>query len=77
VFDGIASTGPGEYRSGKAWVHQPAAITSARAALGAELYDQAFHTGAAMTYDQAVDYTPRVLDAVIDETTRPEPAPNR
>jgi hypothetical protein len=62
--------GPGEYRAGTAWAHQHAAITSARAALGAEHYDQAFHTGASMTYDQAVDYTPRVLDDVINETNQ-------
>jgi hypothetical protein len=29
-----------------------------------------------MTYDQAVEHTLRVLDEVIDETTRAEPAPN-
>ena len=72
VFDGIASTGlTAEYRAGKAWAHQHAAIASARAAHGPSTYDQAFHTGAAMTYDQAVDYTLRVLDDVIDETNEP------
>ena len=49
-------------------------IASARTALGAELYDQAFHTGASMTYDQAVDYSPGVLDGVIDETNEPHKA---
>jgi hypothetical protein len=71
VFDGIASTGPGEYRVGTAWAHQHGAISSARAAYGPEHYDQAFQTGASMTYDQAVDYTPRVLDDVINETNSP------
>jgi hypothetical protein len=73
VFDGIASTGlTTEHRAGTAWTHQHAAITSARAAYGPERYDAAFQTGAAMTYDQAVDYTPRILDGVINETNEPQ-----
>jgi hypothetical protein len=39
----------------------------ARAALGPEHYDQAFHTGAQMPYDQAIDYTLRVLDDLVTE----------
>jgi len=73
VFDGIADTFfTPEYRGGIAWAHQDAAIATARTAFGAEQYDQAFQTGAAMTYDQAIDHTPRVLDAVIAETDEPE-----
>ncbi len=69
VFDGIASTGlTPEYRAGGEWAHQQSAIASARAAHGPDQYDQAFQTGAQMTYDQAVDHTLRVLDDVINET---------
>ena len=69
VFDGIASTGlTPEYRAGREWAHQQAAIASARAAFGPDQYDAAFQTGAVMTYDQAVDHTLRVLDDVINET---------
>ena len=70
VFDGIASTGlTPEYRAGTAWAHLQSAIASARAAHGPEQYDAAFQTGAAMTYDQAVEHTLRVLDDVINETS--------
>jgi len=69
VFDGIASTGlTPEYRAGREWAHQQSAIASARAALGPAQYDQAFQTGAAMTYDQAVEHTLRVFDDLINET---------
>jgi hypothetical protein len=69
VFDGIASTGlTPEYRAGREWAHQQSAIASARAALGPDQYDAAFHTGAQMTYDQAVDHSLRILDDVINET---------
>ncbi len=76
VFDGIASNGlPAEHRAvnispqvGEREVaHQRAAVAYACAAYGPERYDAAFQTGAAMTYDQAVEYTLRALDAVIDE----------
>ena len=78
VLDGIASTGlTPEYRAGRAWARQHPATTSARDAHGPEHYDHAFQTGAQMTYDQALEHTLRVLDAVIGETTRAEPAPNR
>jgi hypothetical protein len=77
VFDGIASTGlPAEHRAvnispavgERELAHQRAAIAHARATYGPEHYDAAFQTGATMTYDQAVEYTLRVLDAVINET---------
>jgi predicted ATPase/class 3 adenylate cyclase/DNA-binding winged helix-turn-helix (wHTH) protein len=69
VFDGIASTGlTPEYRAGREWAHQQSVIASARAALGSVQYDAAFHTGAQMTYDQAVDHSLRILDDVINET---------
>jgi predicted ATPase len=69
VFDGIASTGlTREYRAGREWAHQQSGIASARAALGPDPYDAAFQIGAAMTYDQAVEHTLRVLDDVINET---------
>jgi predicted ATPase/class 3 adenylate cyclase len=72
VLDGIASTFfTPEYRAGKAWAHQHAAITSAHTSLGAELYDHAFQTGASMTYDQSVDHIPRVLDGVIHDIEHP------
>jgi tetratricopeptide (TPR) repeat protein len=71
VFDGIASTGlTPEYRAGTEWAHQQSAIASARAALEPDRYDQAFHTGAQMTYDQAVDHSLRILDDVINETSQ-------
>ena len=77
VFDGIASTGlPAEHRAvtvgpgvgERELAHQRAAIAHARASYGPEHYDAALQTGAAMTYDQAVEYTLQVLDAVINET---------
>jgi hypothetical protein len=78
VFDGIASIGlTPEYRAGREWAHLHAAIESARAALGPDQYDHAFQTGAQLTYDQAVEHTLRVLDDVIVEITRAEPAPIR
>ncbi len=69
VFDGIASTGlTPEYRAGTGWAHPHPAIASARVAHGPDQYDQAFHTGALMTYDQAVGHSLRILDDVINET---------
>jgi hypothetical protein len=69
VFDGIASTGlTPEYRAGPAWTHLRAAVASARAVHGSDRYDQAFQTGAAMTYDQAVEHTLAVIDDLIRET---------
>jgi hypothetical protein len=77
VLDGIASIGlPAEHRAviigpdvgEPELAHQRAALADARAAYGPELYDAAFQTGAAMTYDQTVEYTRRVLDALIDDT---------
>ncbi len=69
VFDGIASTGlTPEYRVGTGWGHPHPAVASARVADGPVLYDQAFHTGALMTYDQAVDHSLRTLDDVINGT---------
>jgi predicted ATPase/class 3 adenylate cyclase len=69
VFDGIASTGlTPEYRAGREWAHLQSVIASARAALGPDQYDQAFQTGASMTYDQAVEHALRVLDDIINET---------
>ena len=41
-----------------------------RATYGPEHYDATFQTGAAMTYDQAVEYTLRVLADVINETNQ-------
>jgi hypothetical protein len=80
VFDGIASTFfTPEYLASagtKDWTPLQAAIASARTAYGPDHYDAAFQTGAQMTYDQAVEHCLGVLDAVIDETTRAEPAPN-
>ena len=79
VFDGIASTGlPAEHRAvtispgvgERELAHQRAAIAHARATYGPEHYDAAFQTGAAMTYDQAVEYTLRVLDDLINETNQ-------
>ncbi len=70
VFDGIVSTGlPTEWRAGSGWAPQRDAIAHARAALGPEHYDAAFQVGAAMTYDQAVEHTRRVLDDLINETS--------
>jgi hypothetical protein len=69
VFDGIATTGlTPEYRAGRAWARQHPATASAREAHGPEHYDQAFQTGAQMTYDEALEHSLRVLDAVINET---------
>jgi len=76
VFDGMASTGlPAEHRARtiggageRELAHQRAAIVRARATYGPEHYDAAFQTGAAMAYDEVVDHTLRVLDAVINET---------
>jgi len=79
VFDGIASTNTApENRTfaGTETTELRAAIASARSAYGPDRYDAAFQTGAQMTYDQAVEYTLRVLDDVIDETTSAEAAPN-
>jgi predicted ATPase/class 3 adenylate cyclase len=68
AFDGIASTGLApEYRAATGWAHQHAAIAHARAALGPDQYDQAFRSGAAMSYDQALEHTLRVLDDVIND----------
>ena len=78
VFDGIVSTGlPAEHRAvnispsvGEAELtHQRAVIAHARDTYGPDLYDAAFRTGAAITYDQVVEYTLEVLDAVIDDDT--------
>jgi predicted ATPase len=68
AFDGIASTGLApEYRAATGWSHQHAAIAHARAALGPDQYDRAFRSGAAMTYDQAIEHTRRVLDQLIND----------
>ena len=68
VFDSIAITGvSAEWRAGSGWAPQQAAVAHARAAYGAERYDAAFQTGAAMTYDQAVEHTLRILDDLINE----------
>jgi tetratricopeptide (TPR) repeat protein len=68
VFDGIASTRLStEYRGGPGWGHLHTAITHARATYGAAQYDAAFQTGAAMSYDQAVEHALRVLDDAITE----------
>ena len=70
IFDGIASTGlAAEYRAG-AWAHLHALVATARTARGPEQYDQAFQTGAAMNYDQAIEHTLQVLDDVILENAR-------
>jgi predicted ATPase/class 3 adenylate cyclase len=71
VFDGIASTTglTPETRTGAVWAHQYVTIARARAALGPEPYDQAFRTGAQMTYDQAVEHSLQVLDDVVNETS--------
>ena len=77
VFDGIASTGlPAEHRAvnispgvgERELAHRRAGIAHTRATYGPEHYDAAFQTGAAMTYDQAVEYTLRVLADSINET---------
>jgi tetratricopeptide (TPR) repeat protein len=71
VLDGIARTGlTPEYRASGEWAHLPAAIEHARTAYGPDQYDVAFQTGAAMTYDQALEHTLRVLDDVINETNQ-------
>ena len=78
VFDGVASTilTP-KYRASAAdWTNLQAAIASARAAHGPDRYDGAFQAGTRMTYDQAVEHALRVLEEVIEETTRAEPAPS-
>jgi predicted ATPase/class 3 adenylate cyclase len=70
VFDGIVSTGfSTEWRAATAWTHQRAATARARAAYGPKRYGAAFQVGAAMTYDQAVEHTHRVLDDLINETS--------
>ena len=69
VFDGIVSTGlTAEHRAGDGEARRRAAVAHARAAYGSERYDQAVRTGAAMTYDQAVEHTLRILDDLIAET---------
>jgi hypothetical protein len=69
VFDGIVSTGfSTEWRAATAWTRQRAVIAEARAAYGSERYDAAFQAGAAMTYDQAVELTHRVLDDLVNKT---------
>jgi predicted ATPase len=68
AFDGIASTGlTPEYRARSRWARLDRTIASARAAYGPEQYDRAFESGAAMSYDQAVEYGLHVLDGAIDE----------
>jgi predicted ATPase/class 3 adenylate cyclase len=76
VFDGIVSTGlPVEHRAVNIspsvgepeLAHQRAVIAHARTTYGPDRYDAAFRTGAAMSYDQVVEYTLDVLDAVINE----------
>src|SRR5262249_54319044 len=78
VFDGIASIGlPVEHRAvnispgvGEREVaEQRAAVARARATYGPVQYDDAFQIGAAMTYDQVIEYTVRALDAVIAEAS--------
>ena len=70
VFDGIVSTEySAEWRTGSGLSHQRAAIAHARAALGPERYEAAFQTGAAMTYEQAVEHILRVLDDLVNETS--------
>jgi predicted ATPase/class 3 adenylate cyclase len=78
VFDGIVSTSlPAEHRTAnispgvgeRELAHQRDAIADARATYGPEHYDAAFQTGAAMTYDQAVEYILQVLGDVINETS--------
>jgi predicted ATPase/class 3 adenylate cyclase len=65
VFDGVASTGiPVESRTGTPL----AVVPHARASYGPERYDEAVRTGAAMTYDEAVEYALAVLDEIIDMT---------
>jgi hypothetical protein len=80
VFDGIASTFfTPEYLASAGttdWTPLEAAIASARSVYGPDEYDAAFETGAQMTYDQAVEDALRILDRVIDETTRAAPAPS-
>ena len=69
IFDGIASTGlTAEWRAAPGHAHRRAAIAQARAAYGPERYDAAVQTGAAMTYDQAVEHTLRALDDLINDT---------
>ncbi len=70
VFDGIASTGlTPEYRAGTGWAHPHACHRiGTRRRTDQTSTTQAFHTGAQMTYDQAVDHSLRILDDVINET---------
>ena len=75
VFDGIVGTGmPEESRAGAGDVARRAAAAQARAVLGPERYDEAVRTGAAMTYEQAVEHTLRVLDDLIAD---PDPTAER
>jgi predicted ATPase/class 3 adenylate cyclase len=70
VFDGMVSTAyNADWRTGAGMGHQRAAIAHARTVYGDERYDAAFRVGAAMTYEQAVAHTLRVLDDVVNETS--------
>ena len=69
AFDGIVSTGlTAEHRAADGEARRRAAVARARAAYGSDRYDQAVQTGVAMTYDEAVEHTLRVLDDLIAET---------
>ena len=69
VFDGMATGFSVAFRAVAASARQRAAIAHACATYGQQHYDAAFETGAAMTYDQAVEHTLRVLDELIAETS--------
>jgi predicted ATPase len=75
VFDGmVTTTYSDDWRADAAMAHQRAAIAHARAAYGSERYDAAVQVGGAMTYDQGIAHTLRVLDGLIVETSDTAPS---
>jgi tetratricopeptide (TPR) repeat protein len=77
VFDGIASNvdrglAPG-YRTAPGWSYQIEAVARARANLGSGPYDEAYTMGMAMSQDEAVEHSLRVLDDLVD-ATRAQPS---
>ena len=70
VFEGIVNTAmQGDLARGGD-TRRRAAVAQARVAYGSERYDEAVRTGAAMSYDQAVEYILPILDDLIAETNR-------
>jgi len=68
VFEGIASAVPTDYRDAPGFASIHDAIARARAALGPEPYDAALATGAAMSFDEAVEHVVHTLDELVNDT---------